>query len=43
MGKTSKMMNTWLRNCRSILAVMAVCTVEIKDIQRKRPGEKCLE
>ena len=43
MGKTYKMLNAWLRNCRSILAFTKK---EIKDIKRERetgrkmPGEQ---
>ena len=37
MGKTYKMLNTWLRNCRSILAFTKK---EIKDIKRERERER---
>ena len=37
MGKTYKMLNTWLRNCRSILAFTKK---EIKDIKRERERDR---
>ena len=40
MGKTYKMLNAWLRNCRNILAFMKK---EIKDIKTEKPQGKCLE
>ena len=35
-----KMLNAWLRNCRSILAFIKK---EIKDTKREKAEEKCLE